>query len=67
MSVNIAERPTFEKKSCSLCKRCVYKRDLSSYYIHFEARILNLIVSIKMVTVYQCESMIDLANKESLE
>ena len=39
-------------------------------YIHFEGRILNLIISVRMVTVYQCDSIaiifntIDLANKE---
>ena len=42
MSVNIAERPTFEKK-----KLCVCKRNLSSSYILFEGRIMKLIVSVK--------------------
>ena len=48
MSVNITERPTFEKRAVH------FERDvLSSSYIHFEDRILNLL----MVTVYQCDSI----------
>ena len=43
MSVNIDERPTFEEKKelFTLIEVC-----LSSSYIHFEGRILNLIISV---------------------
>ena len=52
MSVNIAERPTFEQRTVHF-DRGVCKRN----YFHFEGRILYLIVSVRMVTVYQCDSI----------
>ena len=45
MSVNITERPTFEKRAVHF-DRGVFANVLSSSYIHFEGRILNLIVSV---------------------
>ena len=53
MSVNIAERPTFEKRTVHF-DRGVFANVI---YIHFEGRILYLIVSVRMVTVYQCDSI----------
>ena len=46
MSVNIDERPIFEEKKAVHFDIGVCKRNLSSPYIHFEGRILNLIVSV---------------------
>ena len=47
MSVKIVKRPTFDKRAVHFDRlRCVCKRNLSSSYIHFEGRILNLIVSV---------------------
>ena len=45
MSVSIAERPTFEKELFTLIEVCLQTYFFSSY-IHFEGRILNLIVAV---------------------
>ena len=53
MSVNIAVRPTFEKRAVQCLQNVIC---LVLIIIHFEKIILNLIVSV-MVTVYQCDSI----------
>ena len=46
MSVNIAERPTFEKKKAVHFDSDVFANVICLVLIHFEDRILNLIVSV---------------------
>ena len=57
MSFNIAERPTFEKRTVHFDRGVCQGVFANVIYIHFEGRILYLIVSVRMVTVYQCDSI----------
>ena len=51
MSVNIAERPTFEKITVH------FDSGVFTNVICLVGKILNLIVSVRMVTEYQCYSI----------